>query len=128
MSGVFVLVFTFPQTLWAILSGFYISKTNRYKIVIVCGLSSFVWLSIGCSGRKAEADGAQLIGAGLWALGVGLQIIWSPASHIGYVLGILQLQSIGIGFSLQTSEYPRVPVLQQLRATKLKRVQLLSPH
>ncbi|KAI9631894.1 major facilitator superfamily domain-containing protein [Dioszegia hungarica] len=78
MSGVFILVFTFPQTLWAILSGFYISKTNRYKIVI-------------------------LVGSGLWALGMGLQIMFGASSHIGFVLGILQLQSIGIGFSLQTT-------------------------
>jgi hypothetical protein len=35
ISGAFVLAYTFPGALWGITSGFYISKTNHYKRVIV---------------------------------------------------------------------------------------------
>jgi hypothetical protein len=94
MSGVFILVFTFPQTLWAILSGFYVSKTNRYKNVIVSYLLAEFHHELKL----------QLVGSGLWAVGLGIQILFDAGSHIGFVLGILQLQSIGIGFSLQTSQ------------------------
>jgi hypothetical protein len=35
ISGAWVLAYTFPGAFWGIASGFYISKTNHYKRVIV---------------------------------------------------------------------------------------------
>ncbi|WWD18349.1 hypothetical protein CI109_102799 [Kwoniella shandongensis] len=78
VSGAFVLAYTFPQAGWGISSGIYISKTNHYKRVIV-------------------------LGALLWTIGVGLQIIWTQKSNMGMVLGFLEISSIGVGFSLQST-------------------------
>lgn len=34
-SGALVLAYTLPQSVWGIGAGFFVSKTNRYKLVIV---------------------------------------------------------------------------------------------
>ncbi|WVQ80580.1 hypothetical protein IAT38_002685 [Cryptococcus sp. DSM 104549] len=78
ISGAFVLAYTFPQAIWGIGSGIYVSHTNHYKRVIV-------------------------LGALVWTLGLGLQIIWTQNSNIGMVLGFLEFSSIGVGWSLQTT-------------------------
>lgn len=43
-------------------------------------------------------------GALLWALALGLQILWSPNTSLGEVIGFLEIGAIGIGFNLQTSK------------------------
>lgn len=35
VAGALMLAFTFPQALWGVVAGFYVSKTNHYKHVIV---------------------------------------------------------------------------------------------
>ena len=80
VSGALVLAYTLPQSIWGISSGFFVSKTNRYKLVINTG-------------------------AALWTLAFGLQILWGPGTRIGEVIGILEIGAIGIGFNLQNSEY-----------------------
>jgi hypothetical protein len=35
VSGALVLAYTLPQSVWGIGAGFFVSKTNRYKLVIV---------------------------------------------------------------------------------------------
>ncbi|RSH89300.1 hypothetical protein EHS25_002412 [Saitozyma podzolica] len=78
ISGAWVLAYTFPGAFWGIASGFYISKTNHYKRVII-------------------------IGGILWTLSQGLQILWGPDTNIGEVVGVLQINTIGVGFLLQTT-------------------------
>lgn len=97
ISGAWVLAYTFPGAFWGIASGFYISKTNHYKRVIV-SLSAFPET---CSSSLIMV---QIIGGILWTLSQGLQILWGPDTHIGEVIGVLQINTIGVGFLLQTSE------------------------
>ncbi|WRT69064.1 uncharacterized protein IL334_006047 [Kwoniella shivajii] len=78
LSGAFVLVYTLPQAGWGIGAGLYISKTNHYKRIIV-------------------------LGAAIWTLALGLQLLWKPDSSLGLILGILEIGSVGVGFSLQTT-------------------------
>ncbi|KAL7423545.1 hypothetical protein Q5752_001125 [Cryptotrichosporon argae] len=78
VSGAVVLACTFPSAPWGILGGFYISKTNHYKRVIVAG-------------------------AVLCTLGIGLQIMWTPHTSLGAVIGCLEVTAIGTGWSLQTT-------------------------
>ncbi|EIW73620.1 hypothetical protein TREMEDRAFT_13940, partial [Tremella mesenterica DSM 1558] len=78
VSGAWILVTTLPNTVWGIWSGFYISRTNHYKRIIV-------------------------IGALLWTLGLGLQILWKESTHIAVVLVILLINGFGVGWSLQTT-------------------------
>ena len=42
-------------------------------------------------------------GAIIWTLGLGLQILRTPETSIGEVIGFLELNAIGIGFNLQTT-------------------------
>lgn len=77
-TGALTLAYTLPQSLYGIVSGFIISKTNAYKAVIIFGSAA-------------------------WTLGAGLQIMWSPHSTLGAVIGVLEVGSIGIGCCLQSS-------------------------
>jgi hypothetical protein len=78
-TGTLTLAYTLPQSLYGIVSGFIISKTNWYKGVII-------------------------FGSAIWTLGAGLQIIWTPDSSLGQVIGILEVSSIGVGCCLQSSK------------------------
>ncbi|KAI0477487.1 major facilitator superfamily domain-containing protein [Xylariaceae sp. FL0804] len=78
VSGALMLAYTLPQSLWGILAGFFVSKTNHYKLVISSG-------------------------ALLWTLGLSLQILWSRTTSLGEVIGFLEMCAIGIGFNLQTT-------------------------
>lgn len=78
-TGTLTLAYTLPQSLYGIISGFIISKTNWYKGVII-------------------------FGSAIWTLGAGLQIMWTPESSLGQVIGILEVSSIGVGCCLQSSE------------------------
>ncbi|UOH83232.1 hypothetical protein LQV05_005951 [Cryptococcus neoformans] len=78
VSGAFILAGTVPQAIWGVIGGFYISKTNHYKRVIIAG-------------------------AAIWTLGLGLQLLWKRTTNIGMVIGFLEITSIGIGWSLQTT-------------------------
>ncbi|WVQ92954.1 hypothetical protein IAU59_000015 [Kwoniella sp. CBS 9459] len=77
-SGALVLAYTLPQSVWGILSGQIISRTNRYKAVIIFGTA-------------------------MWTLGAGLQIMWTPEWSLGKLIGVLQVSSIGIGCCLQST-------------------------
>jgi len=82
-TGTLTLAYTLPQSLYGIVSGFIISKTNWYKGVII-------------------------FGSAVWTLGAGLQIMWTPDSSLGQVIGILEVSSIGVGCCLQSSKpFPR---------------------
>ncbi|KAI1365586.1 major facilitator superfamily domain-containing protein [Xylaria arbuscula] len=37
ISGALVLAWTFPQSFWGVAAGFFVSKTNRYKLVLMSG-------------------------------------------------------------------------------------------
>ncbi|KAH8883380.1 MFS general substrate transporter [Thozetella sp. PMI_491] len=78
VSGALMLAYTLPQSLWGIAAGFFVSNTNRYRLVIV-------------------------VGALLWTVGLGLQLLWSPATSLGEIIGFLEICAIGIGFNLQTT-------------------------
>ncbi|WWC60688.1 uncharacterized protein I303_103264 [Kwoniella dejecticola CBS 10117] len=78
MSGALVLSYTIPQALWGIGAGFYITKTNHYRRVIV-------------------------VGAAIWLLASGLQILWRQSTHLAMAIGFLEIGAIGIGFDLQTT-------------------------
>jgi hypothetical protein len=78
-TGTLTLAYTLPQSLYGIVSGFIISKTNWYKGVII-------------------------FGSAIWTLGAGLQIMWTPESSLGQVIGILEVSSIGVGCCLQSSK------------------------
>ncbi|KAK8858459.1 hypothetical protein IAR55_002686 [Kwoniella newhampshirensis] len=78
VSGAFVLAYTLPQAVWGFGGGFYISKTNHYKRIIVAG-------------------------AIIWTIALGLQIIWTQNTNIGMVIGFLEINAIGVGWSLQTT-------------------------
>jgi hypothetical protein len=78
-TGTLTLAYTLPQSLYGIVSGFIISKTNWYKGVII-------------------------FGSAIWTLGAGLQIMWTPDSSLGQVIGILEVSSIGVGCCLQSSK------------------------
>lgn len=78
-TGILTLAYALPQSLYGIISGFIISKTNAYKAVIIFGSAA-------------------------WTLGTGLQIMWTPESSLGQVIGVLEVSSIGIGCCLQSSE------------------------
>ncbi|ORY31436.1 major facilitator superfamily domain-containing protein [Naematelia encephala] len=78
LSGAYVLVYSLPGALWGISSGWYVSKTNRYKIVI-------------------------LLGGAIWATSQGLQIIWTAHSSLALVLCTLEINTVGVGFILQTT-------------------------
>ena len=75
-SGAYVLAYTTPQTVWGLATGFYVSKTNHYKRLIIAG-------------------------GLIWCLGFGLQLTFHPGVSIGQVMGILQLNSIGVSCNLQ---------------------------
>jgi MFS family permease len=89
-SGALVLAYTLPQSVWGIISGQIISRTNRYKAVII-------------------------FGSGIWALGAGLQILWTPDTSLGVLIGILEVSSIGVGCCLQSSKYIAIKNASQLR-------------
>ncbi|WWC68285.1 uncharacterized protein I206_102208 [Kwoniella pini CBS 10737] len=78
VSGAFVLAYTIPQAFWGIGAGFYITKTNHYKRIIIAG-------------------------AAIWTLALGLQILWKPSTGLSSILGFLEINAIGVGFSLQTN-------------------------
>ena len=82
-TGTLTLAYTLPQSLYGIVSGFIISKTNWYKGVII-------------------------FGSAIWTLGAGLQIMWTPDSSLGQVIGILEVSSIGVGCCLQSSKWSSV--------------------
>lgn len=79
VAGALVLVYTLPQSIWGISSGWYVSRTNHYKIVLV-------------------------IGTAVWTLSLGVQLLWTPSTGIGQVLGCLELGAVGIGSCMQTSK------------------------
>ncbi|OCF56470.1 hypothetical protein L486_06414 [Kwoniella mangroviensis CBS 10435] len=78
VSGALVLVYTLPQAMWGIGAGFYISKTNHYKRIIASG-------------------------AALWTLALGLQLVWKPSTPLGVLIAFLEINAVGVGFSLQTT-------------------------
>ncbi|KAK4687080.1 hypothetical protein P7C73_g3033, partial [Tremellales sp. Uapishka_1] len=78
VSGALVLAYTFPGAFWSMGSGVYVSKTNHYKRVIT-------------------------VGAAIWTLSLGLQIRWATDTSLGELLGVLEVNSIAVGFSLQTT-------------------------
>ncbi|KAH7024950.1 major facilitator superfamily domain-containing protein [Microdochium trichocladiopsis] len=78
VAGALMLAFTFPQAIWGVVAGFYVSKTNHYKHIIT-------------------------VGAILWTLGAGLQIYWSTDSSLGEIIGFLEISAVGVGFNLQTT-------------------------
>jgi cyanate permease len=78
-SGALVLAYTLPQAFWGVLGGQIISRTNRYKAVIIFG---------SC----------------MWTLSSGLQLLWGRTTSLGKVIGILQVNSLGVGWCLQTSK------------------------
>ncbi|KAI1311252.1 major facilitator superfamily domain-containing protein [Xylaria venustula] len=78
VSGALVLAWTFPQSFWGVAAGFFVSKTNRYKLVLMSG-------------------------ATVWTLGLALQVLWTPDTPLGEVIGFLELSAIGIGFNLQNT-------------------------
>lgn len=100
VTGALVLAFTLPQAGWGIAAGFYVSATNHYKLVIV----SLAVLIEVYRARCANEMLRKNIGAALWTIGLGLQLLWSPASSMGMIVGFLEISAIGIGFNLQTSE------------------------
>lgn len=104
-TGTLTLAYTLPQSLYGIASGFIISKTNWYKAVII-------------------------FGSGVWTLGAGLQIMWSPQSSLGQVIGVLQVSSIGIGCCLQSSTFASSTtascLLQALVLTALALVAMMA--
>ncbi|OCF39388.1 hypothetical protein I317_06816 [Kwoniella heveanensis CBS 569] len=77
-SGALVLAYTLPQSVWGILSGQIISRTNQYKAVII-------------------------FGSAIWTLGAGLQIMWTPNWSLGKLIGVLEISSIGVGCCLQST-------------------------
>ncbi|KAG7562895.1 hypothetical protein FFLO_01724 [Filobasidium floriforme] len=77
-SGALVLAYTLPQAFWGVLGGQIISRTNRYKAVIIFG---------SC----------------MWTLSSGLQLLWGRTTTLGKVIGILQVNSLGVGWCLQTT-------------------------
>ncbi|WVW79350.1 hypothetical protein I302_101318 [Kwoniella bestiolae CBS 10118] len=78
LSGALVLVYTLPQAVWGVGAGFYISKTNHYKRIIASG-------------------------AAIWTSALGLQLVWKPSTHLGILLAFLEINAVGVGFSLQTT-------------------------
>ncbi|CAK7245822.1 MAG: hypothetical protein STHCBS139747_007422 [Sporothrix thermara] len=78
VSGSLVLAYTLPQSLWGICAGFFVSKTNRYKLVIV----------VGCC---------------FWTLGSGLQMLWSQTTSLGEVIGFLEINAIALVAALATT-------------------------
>ncbi|WVR06704.1 hypothetical protein IAU60_003736 [Kwoniella sp. DSM 27419] len=77
-SGALVLAYTLPQSLYGIISGQIISRTNRYKAVIVFGTA-------------------------VWTLGAGLQIMWEADWSLARILAALEVSSIGVGCCLQST-------------------------
>ena len=93
VSGAFVLLYTFPQAFIGVGAGYYISRTNHYKRVIV----SIVDIPSGCMTKS------EVMGAVLWTVGCGLQILWTADTPTAQSVGCLEIGSIGIGMSLQTT-------------------------
>lgn len=77
-AGALVLAYTLPQAVYGVVAGQIISRTNRYKAVIVFG---------SC----------------MWTLSSGLQLLWERTTPLAKVIGILQVNSLGVGFCIQTS-------------------------
>lgn len=78
-AGALGLSYSLPQAGWAVVAGWYVSSTNRYKRVVV-------------------------LGAGVWTLSVALQQLWKVSTPLALSVSLLQLQAFGIGFVLQPCE------------------------
>ena len=51
----------------------------------------------------------QVAGTIFWTIGVALQLLWKPSTSLGEIIGFLELNSLGIGFNLQTSKLSAKP-------------------
>ncbi|KAL1409048.1 hypothetical protein Q8F55_005872 [Vanrija albida] len=75
-AGALGLSYSLPQAGWAVVAGWYVSSTNRYKRVVVLGAAS-------------------------WTVSVALQQLWRVSTPLALSMCLLQLQALGIGFVLQ---------------------------
>ena len=44
------------------------------------------------------------VGFGMWTLGTGLKCMFSRTTHIGVVIGVLIVEGLGVGLTLQPSK------------------------
>jgi hypothetical protein len=45
-----------------------------------------------------------VVGFGLWTVGMGLKCTFGQTTHLGVVIGILVVEGLGIGMTLQPSK------------------------